>query len=177
LFPYGDYLEPGKFPQLSASSVMSIDNSLLRENVAGKLVLIGSNWHRLAWGTGPLNDSHLTPVGSISGVFVHANYAEAILETDYHRQPPDWFADAVEGLVLLSMAVLFAGKMNSWKKMAVVVSATFLFITLGYMLLQNLGIYFDFLIPLVFLMLHVLADKVLEWRRIALAREKEPQLA
>jgi hypothetical protein len=41
----------------------------------------------------------------------------------------------------------------------------------GYILLQNLGIYFDFLIPLVFLLLHVAVDRILEWRRIALSVE------
>jgi len=169
LFPYGGYLDPGEFPHLTAANVLNLDKTSLQDQVAGKLVFIGANWHRLAWKTGPMADSHPTPVGSISGVFVHANYAEAILGDNYYVQPPELLAYTVEILVLLSMAILFAGKMNAWKKMTVVVSATLLFITLGYMFLQNLGIYFDFLIPLVFLLLHVSADRILEWRRLALA--------
>jgi CHASE2 domain-containing sensor protein len=169
LFPFGGYLDPGKFQRLSATSVLTLDKTSLQDLVGGKLVFIGSNWQRLAWKTGPLNDSHATPVGLISGVFVHANYAEAILGGNFHEQPPELFAYALEFLVLSSMAILFAVKMKAWKKIAVVMFASLIFITVGYGLLQNLGIYFDFLIPLVFLLLHVCADRVIEWRTLALA--------
>ncbi|MGA3160917.1 MAG: CHASE2 domain-containing protein [Terracidiphilus sp.] len=172
IYPFGGYLKPEEFPQLTASRVLSLEQTSLQDKVAGQLVFIGSNWHRLGWKTGPLNDSHATPVGPISGVFVHANYAEAILGGNYYQPPPELFAYALEILVLLAMAVLFAVKMNAWKKLAIVVSASLLFIVVGYVLLQNLGIYFDFLIPLVFLLIHVSTDRILEWRRIALACEE-----
>jgi len=172
IFPFGGYLDPAEFPQMNAATVMSLDTVSLQDQVGGKLVFIGSNYHKLGWKTGQLNDSHPTPVGPISGVFVHANYAEAILGGNFVWPAHEAFAYAGEILVLLSMAFVFAIDMNAWIKLAIVVCASLLFISVGYFLLQNLGIYFDFLIPVVFLLLHVSADKVLEWRRIALAAER-----
>lgn len=168
IFPFGGYLDPGDFPKLSARSVLSLDRASLQDQVGGKLVFVGSNWHRLGWNQGPLNDSHPTPVGPISGVFVHANYAEAILVGNYYWPALEPVAYTLEISVLLSIAFLFAVKMSAWKKLAIVALASAFFITVGYVLLQNLGIYFDFFIPLVFLLLHVSADRILEWRRDAL---------
>jgi len=168
IFPFGGYLEPGEFPHLTAKDVLSLDRVSLQDQVGGKLVFIGSNWHRLGWKTGPLNDSHLTPVGPISGVFVQANYTEAILGGNYYWPAHKLFAYAFEIAVLLSMAVLFAAGLKAWKKLAIVVLASALFISVGYVLLQNLGVYFDFLIPLIFVLGHAsverIVDQVQEWR-------------
>ena len=171
IFPFGGYLQPNDFPHRSAAEVLSMDKTTLEDEVGGKLVLIGSSWHRLGWKTGPLNDAHTTPVGSIPGVFVHANYAEAILGGNYYWPAQEFISYAVEIGILFAMAVLFAVEMDAWKKLSIVLVALLLVATVGYLLLQNLGIYFDFLIPLVFLLLHVAADKILDWRRIALACE------
>jgi CHASE2 domain-containing sensor protein len=156
---------------VNANSVLSLDKKTLQDQVGGKLVFIGSTWHRLSWKTGPLNDSHVTPVGSISGVFVHANYAEAILGNNYYWPAHEPVAYSVEILVLFAMAIVFAIETSAWKKAGFVVGAAVLFISVGYILLQNLGIYFDFLIPLVFLVLHAAAHRILEWREIALSVE------
>jgi hypothetical protein len=168
IFPFGGYLEPGEFPHLTAASVLSFDRASLEDQVGGKLVFIGSNWHRLGWKTGPLNDSHPSPVGSISGVFVHANYAEAILGGNYYSPAYEPVGYAFEFAVLLLMAVLFALYSDAWMQLTIVASALVLFISVGYLLLQNLGIYFDFFIPLVFLLLHASAHRICEWRRDAL---------
>jgi CHASE2 domain-containing sensor protein len=177
IFPFGGYLEPGEFPRLTATDVLSLDKTSLQDQVGGKLVFIGSNWHRLGWKTGPLNDSHATPVGQISGVFVHANYAEAILGSNYYWPAHELFAYTFEILVLLPMAILFAVEMKAWKKLVIVATALVLFISVGYVLLQNLGIYFDFLIPLVFLLAHASLDQICEWRNKALAWDKREKLA
>jgi CHASE2 domain-containing sensor protein len=172
IFPFGGYLNPEEFPQLTASKVLSLDRTSLQDMVGGKLVFVGSNWHRLGWNTGPLSDTHPTPVGAIPGVFVHANYAEAILGGNYYWPAHEFLAYAVEILVLVAMAAVLAVKMSPWKKLAIVTLAMVLFVSVGYILLQNLGIYFDFLIPVVFLLIHVSADRILEWRQIALDCEK-----
>jgi len=177
IFPFGGYLEPGEFPHLTAKDVLSLDRTSLQDQVEGKLVFIGSNWHRLGWKTGPLNDSHPSPIGPISGVFVQANYAEAILGGNYYWPAHELFAYAFEIVVLLSMAVLFAAELNAWKKLAIVVLASALFISVGYVLLQNLGIYFDFLIPLIFLLVHASLDQTQEWRKKARDCEKWRRIA
>jgi len=171
IFPFGGYLEPSAFPHLNAASVLRLDKTALQDQVGGKLVFIGSAWHRLSWKTGPLADSHVTPAGPISGVFVHANYAEAILGGNYYWPVYEPFAYAVEMLVLFAMAIVFAIDASAWKKAGFVLGAAALFISVGYVLLQNLGIYFDFLIPLVFLLLHVSVDRIREWRGLALSGE------
>jgi CHASE2 domain-containing sensor protein len=172
IFPFGGYLKPDEFPHLTAAQIFGLDETSLQDQVGGKLVFIGSNWHTLAWNTGLLSDVHTTPVGPISGVFVHANYSEAILAENLSWPAHHMLAYSIEILILFSMALLFAVEMAAWKKLAIVLAASVLFISVGYVLLQNLGIYFDFLIPLVFLLLHFAADQILKWRQIALAAER-----
>jgi CHASE2 domain-containing sensor protein len=168
VFPFGGWLKPDEFDRLDAESVLTLETMELHDKVAGKLVFVGSNWHQLGWKTGPLSDSHLTPIGPLPGVFVHANYAEAILAEDYYWPAPEWVAYVLEIGVLLAMALLLALEMNPLKTLTIVIVSSLLFIAAGYILLQNLGIYFDFFIPLIFLLLHFSADRILEWRRIAL---------
>ena len=136
------------------------------------MVFVGAKLAQVGLENGAIDYFHATPVGPISGVFVHANYAEALLGGNYYWPAHELFAYALEILVLLSMAILFAIDMNAWYKMAIVLLASVLFISVGYVLLQNLGIYFDFLIPLVFLLAHASLDQIWEWRRKALDYEK-----
>jgi CHASE2 domain-containing sensor protein len=177
IFPFGGYLEPGEFPQLSASAVLSLDQASLQDQVGGKLVIIGANWHRLAWKTGSLNDVHATPAGPMSGVFVHANYAEAILSGSSFSPAPDVFVYAVETLALLAMVVVLAVEMSFWRKMGIVAAVTLVFAVASYLLAQNLGVYFDFLIPLAFLLAHFCVDNIMEWRRLAGLYEQEHKIA
>ena len=122
----------------------------------GKLVFVGSNWHRLGWRTGSLSDFHSTPAGLASGVFERANYAEAIPGGNYYWPAHEWFASAVEILVLLPMAIVFAIEMNIWKKMVIVLAASVLFYVGGLPAAAKPWNPYRFLIPLVFLLPHVL---------------------
>lgn len=175
IFPFGGYLPPEKFvgsnASATASEILKWDTTSLQDRVGGKIVLIGSTWHRLGWNIDPLNDSHLTPIGNISGVFVHANYIEAILGGNNYPRLPEPVGYLIEATVLLMLAVLFATEMNTLKKAIIVLLALLSFMAIGIFLLQNLGIYFDFFIPVVFLLLHVGADEVIKWRQAAIALE------
>jgi len=52
----------------------------VEEKIQGRVVLIGANWHQLGSNRGDLVDSYSTPVGKLPGVFIHANYVQAILD-------------------------------------------------------------------------------------------------
>jgi CHASE2 domain-containing sensor protein len=169
VFPYGGYIRPGLFPQMNVHDVLTSDTDAMSEKVAGKLVFVGANWHRYAWRDGPLVDTHMTPVGLIPGVFVHANYAEAIIDgSDLYQPMGEWLAYILEVLVLFAVSLVFVAEMHGVRKIVWLTGLSLLFVVVAYVMLQNLGIYFDYLVPLVLLFAHFGIDKISEWRKIAL---------
>ena len=77
--PYGSYIRRKEFDTLSAGRLLSGSTDL--RVLAHKIVLVGGNWSRFAYGLGGETDSYFTPIGFVPGVFIHANYAEALLDS------------------------------------------------------------------------------------------------
>ena len=138
-----------------------------RRKLEHRVVLIGSGWSRLAYGRGGLADGHSSPVGVIPGVFVHANYVEAILDGRAYRPIPEWVGISAEVLVVLAAALVFAARLPPWRKAGAI---AFLCICLGlfsYLLFQNLGRFFDAFIPLLMVAGHAVFEQVRRWREEA----------
>jgi hypothetical protein len=163
-FPYAEFIPLDRFKTLSATSVLSVgDSAELEEELGHKIAIVGGDWHSKAYKTGPLIDSHLTPVGQIPGVLVHANYVEAILRGDASSPLSAIVLKLIEVFLVGIVAVLIAAAGRPWLKAAAAIAAPFAFLLLNYVLLQNLGLYTDFLIPLVL----VAGHPVVEWTVVA----------
>jgi CHASE2 domain-containing sensor protein len=168
-FPYGSYIPEEEYKEfkLTAGKVLETSAQELKKRVANRIVLIGGEWHALAYGRGPRIDLHETPLGKTPGVFVHANYVEALLE---RRVFPPASPSAIHLIcVLLSVgvAVGLAGAGHVASRLGVIIGVGSLFLAFNYFLLHNAGTYCDFLVPLILLVAHPLAEEVLHWRGLA----------
>jgi CHASE2 domain-containing sensor protein len=127
--------------------------------LADKLVFVGAKWHANAYGTGPFVDVHNSPGGMEPGVMLHANYVEAMLDrTGTFTPVSDSTAELLEiGLALLLAMIGVLEIHTAWKWAAFVIGIV-LSILFTYTLLQNLGLFLDFLIPMVMIIVHAIAE-------------------
>lgn len=166
--PYGTFLSSRGFTPLSANAVFKMANGDLEKQIGGKVVLIGGTWHQMAYGQGRQVDLHETPVGTIGGVVVHANYVEALLTTHGITKPlGEAWGLTLEVVLSLLIAVIFAWEMTPLMKLLWAGLVSVALIVVSYVAWQNLGLFFDFSIPLILLGGHTAFEKVREWRREA----------
>ena len=166
--PYGTYMDPEKFGRpLSAGEVLSDDPHVLNSKIAHKIVIVGGSWHRDAFGHGDFVDEHMTPVGQIEGAYIHANYVEALLDTRTHAQMRKGLSVLIEISISIAIAFIFALDMDARKRTLWVTAACLFVAVLTYVAWQNLGLFFDFLIPILLLGSHAAIEQVLEWRQAA----------
>lgn len=151
---------------LSAGEVLR--DPAKRERLAHRIVLIGGNWSTLAHGRGPRVDGHASPAGVIPGVFVHANYVEALLDGRAYPRIPDWVAVGVEAIIALLAALVFDLHVRPWRKAVTIVALLAAFLVFSYLVFQNFGRFVDIGIPLLLVLGHALFEQVWHWRREAL---------
>lgn len=166
--PYGTFIPPSAFKTVAASDVLSKDPGALKK-LRHRIVIVGGAWHRFAYERGSVIDTHDSPVGNIGGAFIHANYVEALLD---RRTIPTWGEEIeiiVEMLLSLSVAVIFALQIQPKFKLYLVFSMSVLLILFAYVSFQNLGVFFDFFIPVLLLASHVGVEQIREWRALAKA--------
>jgi CHASE2 domain-containing sensor protein len=161
---YGNFMSDAKL----RNSGTTISARELREhprrqgNLAAKAVIIGADWSRDAAGRGPRVDQHRTPVGYITGAVMHANFVEAILDDRTFAATPEWVLTVIEVLFGIIAGGVFAVVFSSAAKlfwMAALVGITFV---AQWLLLHELGVFFDALVPVVGLGVHSLSENKLE---------------
>jgi hypothetical protein len=137
----------------------------VRRDIADKVVLIGGNWHANARGQGPTVDTFASPVGPLPGVFLHANYIEALDGEGGTFAPlSDTTAEVIEFLLAIALALVAALEIHSGWKWSAFFTSLLLSAILTYFLLANLGIFLDFLVPVLILIGHTLVEEVMEMR-------------
>lgn len=172
--PYGTFIPPEQFKRVSAKQVFATDVETLNEFVRNEAVLVGGAWRVNSFEDRRI-DVHPTPVGEIGGVFVHANYVEALLSHRVTKPVGKWFGIVVEFLMAAFIAVVFAWNMTPSRKFGWAVAFSLSMVVMAYLFWQNLGLFFDFFIPLVLLGAHAFVAQVIEWRNEANAHK--PALA
>lgn len=146
-----------------------------RQRLANKIALVSGAWSRFAYRRGGTTDTYPTPVGPMSGVFIHANYAEALLSDQTYPAIPDAAGTALEVVLVVLGALVFAVETRPARKFWIVIGLCAFLFVVNYVIFQNLGRFFDGFVPLIFVAVHALVDQVLEWR--ALARQGSARLA
>lgn len=129
-----------------------------------RVVVVGGRWHRDAYGRGELIDQHLTPVGMLSGVLVHANYIEALLTQRTFSPSYHWVHYAADALVGISLAAIFIAVRSKWKVLYLIVLAVIVALS-SVVAFQNLGTIFDGVPVVVLLGAHAAYETILEWKR------------
>jgi CHASE2 domain-containing sensor protein len=129
-----------------------------RDELDSKIVIIGAGWSRDAAGRGPPIDTHSTPVGEMNGVELHANYAEALLDSRIFEAVPENWLHWSEIAFSIFAALVLAG---ASRLLAKVIAFFVLFtsaLAISAIALLLLGIFFDALVPLVGLGLHAFIE-------------------
>jgi CHASE2 domain-containing sensor protein len=112
-----------------------------------RIVVIGGEWKE-APGRSENFDMHETSVGPMAGIYLQANYIEAILDDRYMKEVP-----AVPALFfdIVVAALLYVSYHNaSTTRGRYVILSVFLFpLMTGYIVFLTLGYYLDFVLPLV----------------------------
>ena len=169
-FRFSEYLDEADFDKqlngrsfvFSGNQIMKTDPAALRDQLVDKLVLVGANWHANGYGVGPLVDQHNSPGGMEPGVMLHANYVEAMLDrTGTFAPVSDSAAEIIEVGLVLALAVIGLFEIHVLWKWAALAVGLVLSLLLTYTLLQNLGLFLDFLIPLLMIVFHTLGEEVL----------------
>jgi len=149
--------------------------------LADRLVFVGAKWHANAYGVGPLVDVHNSPGGMEPGVMLHANYVEAMLDRTGTFTPiSDSVAEILEIGLALGLAMIGVLEIHTAWKWAAFAIGIVLSILFTYSLLQNLGLFLDFLIPMIMIIVHAIAEEVIkawhELRHLKHATNHKPEL-
>jgi CHASE2 domain-containing sensor protein len=170
--PFGSYLREEEFRQFSAQEILKRRPEVLGR-LAHKIVILGGAWHSQGYGRGSRIDTYFTPVGWIGGAFIHANYVEALLDGRVYSALNEKIVMAIEVTLVLVGAIVFALEIRPFLKWLSATALCLLLLPTSYFLFQNLGLFFEFFIPLLLIAGHSLLDQILEWR--ALARSHSAQ--
>jgi CHASE2 domain-containing sensor protein len=160
--PYGTYIKRAQFPVIYAGQVLAGAADL--KQFGHKIVLIGGAWSRFAHGRGAEVDSYFTPIGWVPGVFIHANYVEAVLDSRTFPALGEGVQLALEILAVLLIAVVFALDLRARTKLKWVAGLLGGLLLLSYFFWQNLGVFFDFFIPIILLSGHFAIEQIQQWR-------------
>jgi len=167
-FPFGSFITEQSFRAsgavLRAQDVLKDRSQDLKSAVSGKTVLVGVTWHLYAFGRGPIVDSHESPVGSIPGVFLHANYAAALLDGRAYVPAGELFSAIVDVIVISCLAVFFALPMGLWHRWCWIGVLAVALVMVSYIVWQNFGMFVEATIPAVLLLAHSLVDSYIKMR-------------
>jgi CHASE2 domain-containing sensor protein len=164
--PFGSYLRHDEFRQFSAGDVLERRPEVLGR-LAHKIVILGGAWHSQGYGRGSRIDTYFTPVGWIGGAFIHANYVEALLDGRVYSALNEKIVMALEVALVLVGAIVFALEIRPSVKWLSATALCLVLLVMSYFLFQNLGLFFEFFIPLLLIAGHSLLDQILEWRTLA----------
>lgn len=130
----------------------------------GRIVLIGGHWRDIQ-GHGQLVDSHMSPVGQISGLALHANYIESLLQHQFEPEVPVAVGVAIDVLTGLVVYVCF-GLATGIQRFFVLLSAFLIPPLVAFTFLVTLNLYLDFLLPLELYFLHILYETAEEYSEL-----------
>ena len=159
--PYGSYLTAADFPVYSASALLAGDPAAV-SGVHHRIVILGAAWSRLAFGRGPRIDTHVTPVGPMPGALVHANFVEALLD---RRTAPAWSESALMAFdagLAFAVAIIFALIERLRWKLAALLALCAAVVTFSVLSWLNLGLFYDFFIPVVLVIGHAFYEEAHE---------------
>jgi CHASE2 domain-containing sensor protein len=160
--PYGTFMAEETFTQVLAADVLKAQGGEVCAPLRHNIVIVGASWHQDAFNRGPWADTFTGPLGKMKGAFLHANYTEALLTARTYRPLGDQYSLSLEFLFSVAVAVLLSLEIEKGLKFWLVGLSCLLVMAFSYFFWQNLGIFFDFFFPVMFLLAHVYIEHVRE---------------
>jgi CHASE2 domain-containing sensor protein len=149
----------------STQELRNDDLATLHAQLADRIIFVGAHWHTLGYGQGPYVDQFNSPGGVLPGVMLHVNYVEAMLDrTGTFTRVSNLMAEVLEGLLVLVLGIIGALNIHASWKWGAFAGGLLLSIVFTYVLLQNLGIFLDFFIPLLMIVVHTFVEEILHMR-------------
>jgi CHASE2 domain-containing sensor protein len=144
-FPFASFIREDRFQTIPIGALAAGDVDALRL-CRGRIVVVGGTW-RADLGRGEPVDSHDTPVGPMRGLYLHANYIEALLDERYSSEVPLEGALLFDFLAGTSLYALFhRAKRRRTQLLLLLIPGALLAST--YVMFANLNRYLDFILPL-----------------------------
>lgn len=160
--PYGTYLTADAFTIISPSEIFN-KNPATFAKLQHNIVIVGAGWNSRAFGRGGRVDEYPTPVGYLQGALIHANFVEALLDNRTSRPLGATILKIIEIIATLAVAIIFALITHPlWKTIAIIFLVGGL-IAFSYISWLNLGLFYDFFIPILLVTLHAFYEQVREW--------------
>jgi CHASE2 domain-containing sensor protein len=158
---YGGFMADSEYDRISARDVLS-GSAQARDCCRGRIVLVGGTWH-LQGGRGDLIERFPSPVGHIPGVYMHANYVEALSDRRFWPELPRWAGLAIDmtGAILIYFAFLKTQTVVRRELFFALVLAS---LCLPYVIATNMGLYLDFVAGLVLCLIHLGVEYGIESR-------------
>jgi hypothetical protein len=172
-YRFGQYLTAQDFSTrygrqfvFSGRDIETLGPVRLRQALSDRTVIIGRQYKEFSNSFGEDLDMHNSPGGVQPGAMLHANFIEAMRDPNSTFTPiSDRAAEILEWGLAFSLALLGALEIHAgWKWGGLVVSGL-ISVLMCYVLLQNLGFFLDFFIPLLMIVVHTIAEELLEMRR------------
>ena len=159
---YGNFIPAATFIEFRARTSISKlrTDPAAREPLEGHAVIVGAHWSRDAAGRGPRVDLHWTPVGSVVGAELHANFAEALLDSRVFRATPPWALHSIEITLSIVAALVFGLVHGLLAKLVCILWALVGLFLAQWAALHGFGVFFDIFVPLVGLGLHSLYERL-----------------
>lgn len=152
----GTFLPEHSYPLISVTDLFNGELSAER-GCAGQIVLIGGRWHSVQ-GHGEFIDQHLSPAGYLSGIGLHANYVESLLQHQFTREVPTSAGVLIDLVIGFAIYVCFEIAKRWWWKLFVLGSVLVLPVLFAWVSLDMANRYLDFLLPLELYFLHILYE-------------------
>ncbi|HKS21846.1 MAG TPA: CHASE2 domain-containing protein [Thermoanaerobaculia bacterium] len=144
---------------LTPQAIRTATPPQLRKWLRGHIVLVGGVWHDAP---PPASDRYvdgrLTPRGWMPGVITHANYVQSLLWRPMFPLGEGWRI-GIEILLSLGISVIFL-RAHGWKRARLIAITIAGVIVLTWFFRTAIGVFFDLVIPVTFLGIHVLAEEL-----------------
>ena len=149
----------------SGVDLQRMSQNQLREQLADRTVIVGGHYHEIALGLGRYIDMLNSPGGVEPGAMLHANYVEAMRDPESTFTPlSDRAAEIIEWSLAMVLALIGALEVHAGLKWIGFFLTFLASVVLTYVLLQNLGIFLDFFIPILIILAHTMVESILEMR-------------
>jgi CHASE2 domain-containing sensor protein len=151
-FVFGSFLPEDRFPKIAASALAE-GNEATERSCLGQIIVIGGNW-RADFGRGERVDAYDTPAGTMAGMYLHANYIEALLDERYQKEVPLWLGLVLDLVVGAGLYICFHRANTSRGKLRIL-ALFFVPLAASYIAVANAGFYLDFILPLLGCFVHL----------------------
>ena len=162
-FVYGSFVAEDGFQTIPIFPLAEGDDHALRL-CRGRIVLVGGTW-RSDLGHGEPVDSYMTPVGRMRGMYLHANYIEALLDDRYSPEVPLAVALLFDFGAGLWLYVRFH-QATEWRAQLRLLFIPAVLLVISYVVFANLNLYLDFILPLGAYFVHLAVEYVRDYGRL-----------